>query len=223
MEEHIVKIISVQDVTHDVKCFRVERPAGYAFVSGQATDISINTPDLKNEKRAFTFTNLNSDPYLEFTIKHYPQRLSITNLVHGLKPGDEIILHEVFGEISYKGEGVFIAGGAGITPFISIFRELHATGKMGNNMLVFANKLRKDIIRENEFRELLGNNFVNILSAEKTENYAYGYISEDFLKTTIKDFNKIFYVCGPPPMMDIVVPMLLKLSVAENSLVVEPM
>jgi len=37
---------------------------------------------------------------------------------------DELILHDVFGAISYMGEGVFIAGGAGITPFISIFRYL---------------------------------------------------------------------------------------------------
>ena len=82
MEEHVVKIISVTNVTHDVKCFRVEKPKGYEFNSGQATDISINSPELKNEKRAFTFTSLSSDSYLEFTIKCYPQRNSITNLIH---------------------------------------------------------------------------------------------------------------------------------------------
>ena len=222
MEEHIVKIISVTNVTNDVKCFRVEKPEGYNFISGQATDVSINTEDLKNEKRAFTFTSLNSDPYLEFTIKRYPQRLSITNLIHGLKENDELILHEVFGDISYKGEGVFIAAGAGITPFISIIRQLKSNYSLGNNMLVFANKTKADIIRENEFRELLGKNFINILSEEKYNEYSFGFISEEFLVATVKDFEKFFYVCGPPSMMDNVIPILLKLGVSNDRLVFDP-
>jgi ferredoxin-NADP reductase len=221
MEEHIVKIISITDITHDVKCFRVEKPKGYEYVPGQATDISINTPELKNEKRAFTFTSLKTDPYLEFTIKHYPQRLSITNLIHSLKPNDEILLHEVFGEISYKGEGVFIAGGAGITPFLSIIRNLNSKHAIGNNILVFANKTKADIIHENEFKDTLGNKFINILSEEKTSEYPHGFITESFLRSTIKDFRKMFYVCGPPAMIETIIPMLRKLDIPEKSIIAE--
>jgi ferredoxin-NADP reductase len=223
MEEHIVKIISVINVTHDVKCIQVEKPKGYTFFPGQATDISINTPELRNENRAFTFTCLNSDPYLEFTIKHYPNRQSITNLIHQLKENDEIIIHEVFGEISYKGEGTFIAGGAGITPFISIFRDLQAKHSLGNNILVYANKTRADIILENEFRDILGNKFINILSEEKIVNCYHGYITEEFLRSVVKDLSTMFYVCGPPPMMNSVVPILRILGVTEKSLILEPM
>ena len=64
MEEHIVKIFSIEYVTHDVRRYKIEKPAGYSFIPGQATDVSINTPELKNEKRPFTFTCLNSDPFL---------------------------------------------------------------------------------------------------------------------------------------------------------------
>ena len=46
------------------------------------------------------------------------------NGISKLKPGDDLIIRDVWGAISYKGEGVFIAGGAGVTPFISIFRDL---------------------------------------------------------------------------------------------------
>ena len=65
MEEYIVKILSIDAVTHNVKRFRIEKPSGYVFKPGQATDVSINTPELKNEKRPFTFTCLNSADYLE--------------------------------------------------------------------------------------------------------------------------------------------------------------
>jgi hypothetical protein len=72
MEHNIVKIINVESVTHDVKRFTVEKPSDYKFSAGQATDLSINTPAFKNEKRPFTFTSLNDNEYLEFTIKIYP-------------------------------------------------------------------------------------------------------------------------------------------------------
>ena len=71
MEEHIVKILSVEFITHDVKRFTVEKPKNYSFTPGQATEVSLNKPGLKDEKRPFTFTGLNDDPNLEFTIKIY--------------------------------------------------------------------------------------------------------------------------------------------------------
>jgi ferredoxin-NADP reductase len=44
MEGHIVKILNIDKVTHNVKRFQVEKPAGYLFVPGQATEVSINIP-----------------------------------------------------------------------------------------------------------------------------------------------------------------------------------
>jgi ferredoxin-NADP reductase len=204
MEEHIVKILGIDQVTHDVKRFRIEKPDGYSFIPGQATEVSVNTPELKNEKRPFTFTCLNSDPYLEFTIKIYPSHNGITNELGKLNPGAELIIRDVWGAISYKGKGVFIAGGAGITPFISIFRDLRTKKEIPGNTLIFANKTKADIILESELSEMLGNAFINILSDEKADNYFHGMISEDFLKNHLGDTDRKFYVCGPPPMMDAV-------------------
>ncbi len=138
-----------------------------------------------------------------------------------LKINDELILHDVFGDIGYKGEGIFIAGGAGVTPFISIFRYLQSKNEIGNNKLIFANKTKADIILEQEFKKLLGKNFINILSDEKTEEYAFGQITEDFLKTHITDSNKVFYVCGPPPMMEALERQLANLQINKKSIVKE--
>jgi ferredoxin-NADP reductase len=127
----------------------------------------------------------------------------------------------VFGTILYQGPGIFIAGGAGVTPFISIFRDLHSKNEIGDNKLIFANKTRNDIILEQEFRKMLNKNFINILSDEKAEGYDSGMISERFLKTHISDVNKKFYVCGPPPMMDAILSQLSNLSVKETAIVTE--
>ena len=221
MEEHIVKILSIDQVTHDVKRFRVEKPAGYSFIPGQATDVSVNTPEFRNKKRPFTYTCLTRDPYLEFTIKIYTSRNGVTNELGKLKPGGELIIRDVWGAISYKGKGVFIAGGAGITPFISIFRDLHTRNEISGNTLIFANKTKADIILEDELSNMLGNSFINILSDEKNDNYFHGMISRDFLRLHTGDLNRKFYVCGPPPMMDAVLKHLADLGVGEKSITLE--
>jgi len=221
MESHIVKIRSIQNVTHDVLQIIVEKPADYNFTPGQATEISINKEKWKDERRPFTFTSLPDARFLEFTIKTYPARKGVTNELLKLKRGDELILHDVWGAISYKGEGVFIAGGAGVTPFLSIFRHLRAQNKIGDNKLIFANKTRADIIHEDEFKRMLGNSFINILSDEKAEGYEHGYITKIFLKKNIESFDKMFYICGPPPMMDAVQDCLTEFGVTNNSVVVE--
>lgn len=221
MEKHIVKIKSIDKITHDVIGIVTTKPLGYTFTPGQATELSINQDGWKEERRPFTFTCLPTDDYLEFTIKTYPVHKGVTNQLLQLVENDELILHDVFGAISYKGKGVFIAGGAGVTPFISIFRYLKSINEIGSNMLVFANKNKTDIILEQEFKDLLGAHFINILSDEKSDEYHYGRITEDFIKTIITDFTQQFYVCGPPPMMDAVLKQLTDLGVGENAVTVE--
>lgn len=125
MAEHLVKVLESYFITHDVKRFKVERPKGYEFTPGQATDVSINAPEWEKELRPFTFTGLRQWAHLEFTIKIYAHHHGVTEQLRKINPGAELILHDVFGAIQYKGEGVFIAGGAGVTPFIAIIRDLY--------------------------------------------------------------------------------------------------
>ena len=221
MQQHHVKIKSIDKITHDVLQIITEKPPQFNFNPGQATEVSINKKEWENEKRPFTFTCLPENNFLQFTIKTYPSHKGVTNELLHLKINDELILHDVFGDIGYKGEGIFIAGGAGVTPFISIFRYLQSKNEIGNNKLIFANKTKADIILEQEFKKLLGKNFINILSDEKTEEYAYGQITEDFLKTHITDSNKVFYVCGPPPMMEALEKQLANLQINKKSIVKE--
>lgn len=221
MQHPHVSVKSIDKVTHDVLKIVTEKPQQFSFTPGQATEVSINKDGWKDERRPFTFTCLPDKDYLEFTIKTYPSHKGVTNQLLQLKKGDVLILHDVFGTISYQGEGVFIAGGAGVTPFISIFRYLESKNEIGNNKLIFANKTISDIILEQEFKKLLGNNFINILSDEKVPGYANGLITEDFIETNSGGINKIFYVCGPPPMMDAVEKQLANLNVNEKSIVKE--
>lgn len=221
MEKQLVKIKSINHATPDVLHIVTEKPAGLSFVSGQATEIFLLKDGWENEGRPFTFTCLPNDDYLEFMIKTYPSHKGVTNELLNLKADDELIVNDIFGAIEYKGEGTFIAGGAGVTPFISIFRDLKAKNKIGNNKLIFANKTKSDIILHDEFKKMLGENFINILSDEETSEYAHGRISEDFIKKNGTSSDSYFYVCGPPSMMDAIEKQLKALKVPAEKIVKE--
>ncbi len=219
--DNIVKILEIKQVTHDVKQFRLEKPKGYHFVPGQATDVSVNLPDWKDNKHPFTFTGLNDDPFLQFTIKRYPDHHGVTDLLHQLKPGDEIIVRDVWGAIEYRGPGCFLAGGAGITPFLAIFRQLHRDGHAGGNTLFFSNKTAADIIEHQELLDILGVRVSFLLTREHNDSYLHGRIDKKFLRGQVSDFRQPFYICGPDDMVKELAETLAGLGASAETVVIE--
>jgi ferredoxin-NADP reductase len=176
---------------------------------------------LKEEKRPFTFTSLNEEPYLEFTIKRYKDHQGVTDKLHQLERGDELIIRDVWGAIEYKGPGYFIAGGAGITPFMAILRQLNKEKKISGNTLFFSNKTSRDIIYEPELSEMLGDQAIFILTKENKPGYKHAYLNGSFLKENITDFYKHFYICGPDPMIQDINSILTKLGAEPETVIFE--
>lgn len=220
-EHHIVKILQAEWITHDVRRFTLEKPAGYEFTPGQATDVILNKPEWIKRRRPFTFTCLNSDPDLEFTIKIYRERQRVTNELGKLVPGDELIIHDVWGAIAYAGPGTFIAAGAGITPFIAILRQLSRDNQINGNRLIFSNKTEADIILKDEFSKMLGDRFLNTLTRENNPRYENRHVDEQFLKEKTHDFNQHFYICGPDAFVKDVHSSLVKLGADPVSVIIE--
>jgi ferredoxin-NADP reductase len=219
--DHTVKIIFTEHVTHNVKRFVIEKPEDFQFVPGQATDLSINEPEWKDNKHPFTFTCLNEDPCLEFTIKIYDNPHGVTNHLGQLSAGTELIISDAWGAIEYKGPGYFIAGGAGITPFIAILRQLNKQGRLDGNILFFSNKTDKDIILRDELKAILGDNAHFTITSQKDSKYDQRRINANFLKAEIKDFTKHFYVCGPDQMVADINETLEKLGAKPDSVIFE--
>ena len=145
----------------------------------------------------------------------------MTNQLTKIKPGDYFEISDAWGTIEYKGEGVFLAGGAGVTPFIAIFRDLFSKNEVGNNKLFFSNKTTSDIILKQEFENILGQNFVNILSAESVSGIYHGRIDKAFLEENINDFSQPFYVCGPDAFTSSILAALEELGASADALVFE--
>ncbi|TXE20446.1 flavodoxin reductase [Psychroflexus gondwanensis] len=216
-----LEIKTIEKITPDVLQIRTNKPEGLEFKPGQATELFIKKENWEEQGRPFTFTSLPDDSDLEFVIKTYTSHDGVTDKLLDLKVGDELLQNEIFGNIYFRGEGTFIAGGAGLTPLIAILRDRQRNGGNETNKLIFANKTSKDIILKEELREMLSDRFINILSDEKTEEFAYGHIDESFLKQHIINLNQKFYVCGPDPMIESVVSDLKALGVEDENIIIE--
>ncbi len=216
-----VEILEVEAVTRNVGRFVTRKPEGYEFQPGQATEVAIAKDGWKDEKRPFTFTSLPSDPNLEFTIKIYPERDGVTDRLAELEVGDELIIGEPWGAIQYRGPGVFIAGGAGVTPFIAIFRDLEKREELEGNRLLFSNRTEDDVILAGELKRLFGDDALYTVTEEESATYETGRIDKEFLKDKVGDFHQHFYVCGPPEMVEDVIDDLHQLGVGDDHIVRE--
>ena len=163
--------------------------------------------------------------YLSFTLKDTGR---FTKEAKNLKPGDEIKIEGPYGNFVIDNNDskdlVFIAGGVGITPFMSMVKDnINKTNKKEITLL-YGSKTEKDIIFK---KELDGINQswlrkVYVLSEEKNNNYKYGRVNEEILSKYVKDVkaNK-FYLCGPKPMMNSVKQYLKKHGVKKEDIILE--
>ncbi|HKK10403.1 MAG TPA: FAD-binding oxidoreductase [Bacteroidales bacterium] len=221
MKEYTVEILKIEELTHDVRRIVTEKPdSNYTFEPGQATEVAVTLPDMKTERRPFTFTSKNSDENLEFIIKVYHTD-GVTDIIGKLQEGNKLLVHDVWGAISYKGPGYFLAGGAGITPFLAMLRQLAEENNIDGNMLFFSNKTKRDIILEDELKHYLGDNAIFTLTRENHSDYENGHIDIDMLKKHNVDFSKYFYVCGTPKMTNELVKGLKEAGVPDEKIVYE--
>ncbi|MDY6836337.1 MAG: FAD-dependent oxidoreductase [Thermodesulfobacteriota bacterium] len=211
IKEIIAKIEHVKVETHDVKTFELKPQEPIAFTPGQYFLVSIlSDEDLKDEWRPMTFTSLPWDKHITFAAKRMGR---ITHALHELPVGAQLRLKGPKGESlnfdeSIKEDLVFLAGGSGITPCLSIIRYVIAKDLRNKMLLLFSNKSPKDIIYREEFDRLNQEGRITVvysLSKEIPDDWKgeRGRIDGEMIRRHVdRPKDKLWYLCGPPPMTD---------------------
>lgn len=219
---HKLTLRAIEPVTHNVHHLVFDRPEGYEFAPGQATLLALDKDGWREEERPFTFTNLPDSDRLEFTIKSYPSHEGVTDQIGRLSPGDTVLIGDAWGAIEDKGPGTFIAGGAGITPFIAILRARQAReGSLAGCRLLFSNAQERDIILREEWERMEGLETVFTITEEEVAGLEHELINGDFLDRHVGDWNGMFYVCGPDPMVEDIGKILRGKGVPAERIVIE--
>ncbi|MBP8824563.1 MAG: flavodoxin reductase [Flavobacteriales bacterium] len=216
-----VKILDTSFLTHNVKLFKIEKPKGYTFTPGQAAMVALDRDGWRSRQGPFTFTSMAASRTLELMIKIYPERHGLTHQLGLARKGDDLLVGEPFGGIRYQGPGFFFAGGAGVTPFIAILRELHKEKKLGGNTLVCSNQTADDIILGAELGRMLGKNFLNIFTRQHVIGFLERRIDRNILITLVQNFDQRFYICGPRSFVDNIGQLLKDLGATADSIVID--
>ena len=116
---------------------------------------------------------------------------------------------------------VFIAGGSGITPFMSILRRMDRTGWPLNITLLYGCRTPRDVIFGKELDKLSKNFSYTLVVSEPPGKYKglTGFMDAAFIKQQVGDVSgKTFYLCGPNVMYDFCLPELAKLGVPRHKI-----
>lgn len=216
-----VKILDSSFLTHNVKRFVLEKPKGYKYTPGQGAWVALNKEGWSDHSRPFTFTSLTGSHTLELIIKIYDERAGVTHQLGLARKGDELLISKPFGAITYQGPGFFFAGGAGVTPFIAILRELHKEKKLTGNTLVCSNQTADDIILYEELNKMLGKNFLNIFTRQHVIGFVERRIDRNIMITLVQNFDQKFYICGPKGFVQDISTILQGLGATADSIVIE--
>jgi propane monooxygenase reductase component len=222
IQQAVAEVVSADNVTHDMRhlVLRLVEPGEVKFFPGQYMDIAIPGTD---EVRSFSMANTSArDGLLEFVIKVYPDGLFSHFLDTELRPGDRLELTGPFGVFTLR-EGsedlVFIGGGAGMAPILSLLRSMSERGLTRRATFFYGARGRDDLCFIEELSAIAGAlpdfRFVPALSDEEWDG-ENGLITEVVKRLTGDLTGAHAYVCGPPPMVEAAIPLLRSLGVAEK-------
>ncbi|WP_281967450.1 FAD-binding oxidoreductase [Roseovarius nanhaiticus] len=218
---HQLTLREIHKATHDTYHLIFDRPEDFTFEPGQAIEMKLLKDGWRDEGRPFTPVSLPGEVTLEFVIKSYPSHDGVTEQIAGLSAGDKVEINGPFGDMRDRGPGVFIAGGAGITPMIALLRKrLRDEGNLSGSTLVFSNKTEADIIWRDKLSAMPGLTVAYTVTEEKGETVPQRHLNRDYLRQFIEP-GMLCYLCGPPPMMDAVQAELDALGVDPGDLVAD--
>lgn len=215
------RITAIDPVTSDMRRLALElvEPTSFAFLPGQYVDVHV--PD-SDETRSFSMaTTPSSEGHLEFVIKCYPGGRFSELLQHGLGVGDEIRVTGPYGLFtlreSHTSDIVFVGGGAGIAPVLSLLRSMDERNVDRTARFYYGARTEADLPFREEigsFEQRLGKfTFTPALShlADGEEWSGETGFVHDVVDRIEGDLTGCdAYVCGPPPMVEAAIAVLEK-------------
>ena len=226
IQSGVAEVVSKDAVTHDMRhlVLRLIEPAEVKFFPGQYLDISIPGTDIV---RSFSMASTTSrGGLLEFVIKVYPDGQFSRFLAEKLAEGDRLDWTGPFGVFTLReGESdlVFVGGGAGMAPILSLLRAMAERGLQRKATFFYGARTRADLCFEPELRELErrlpGFRYIPALSEPGPDEEWDGEtgLITDVVQRRASNLAQVHaYVCGPPPMVEAALPLLARLGVEEK-------
>jgi propane monooxygenase reductase component len=213
------RVEAVDELTGDIRRLHlsVQDDAPFIFKPGQYVDIHV--PGHEGEHRSFSMANTNPGE-LEFMIKLYPGGRFSGLLADGaIRPGDELTVTGPYGVFTLRSSSprrlLFIGGGAGMAPILSLLRSLSESGSGREATYYYGARTEADLFHLQELSGLPCG-FVPACSEDSNGWAGESGLITDVVDRLEGDVTEVdAYVCGPPPMVEAAIALLERRGVPE--------
>lgn len=233
MTAHTVKLKTSEDVANQTMAFHFEKPADFDFKPGQAIDVILEkTKDGDGgDNSRHTFSLVNAPFQNEIIVATRMRDSAFKRKLRALQPGDAVSIEGPSGSLTLSTKStrpaVLIAGGIGITPFASMLAQAAHDQLERSLVLLYSNRAPEDAAFLDQLQQLENQNPNFTLMATMTKMQdarqpwtgATGVIDETMIKIACEDLEPpIFYVAGPPALVEAMRALLEKLNIDDDDI-----
>jgi ferredoxin-NADP reductase len=210
-----------EEIAEGTFAFYFEKPAGFAFKAGQSVSLALRGPTAPNGTRR-TFSLVSAPFETELTVatrlreasafKRALMTLPVGVTVRLTGPLGKMTLHE-----DSTRAAVFIAGGIGITPFVSMLRQAIHDGLRQPLLLLYSNRSPETAAFLAELQALARQHENFRLNARMTASE--GRINEETIRNFVGEAAApIYYLAGPPAFVEATTEALSRLGVNDDAI-----
>jgi ferredoxin-NADP reductase len=213
MATYLVKLAGREPLAEGTLAFRFEKPAGFNFKAGQAVVLELLDPPAGDGQKRRTFSLVSAPFEGTLVIATRMRDTAFKRALNALPDGASMKLVGPIGQFTLTDAArpaVFIAGGIGITPFMSMLRQAARDSSPQRLLLLYSNRRPEDAAFLGELQELGRQNgnfrlFATMTdmsnSARKWDGEA-GFVNADLIRRCAGGLiAPVYYVVGPPAMV----------------------
>lgn len=231
-----LRITDITKLSHNTKLYRFvsnnqDKPLAI-FRAGQYIGLNVNINGVRTVRPYSIVSSPNQTAYYELGIKRKEGGFVSHYLLDYAKVGDIYQATEPLGQFYYnplfhRKDLVFIAGGCGITPFMSMIRYFTELDKKISIEVLYGCLTELDILFREELDDLQSKreniDIKYILSEAHSEwGGLCGFITKDIIKNNIKSFkDKFYYICGSRDMYKFILKELERLNIPPHHIIFE--
>ncbi|UXT20462.1 ring-hydroxylating dioxygenase ferredoxin reductase family protein [Agrobacterium tumefaciens] len=181
--------------------------ASPAFLPGQY--VNIDVPG-SGQSRSYSFSTAPGEQRIGFLIKKIPDGL-MSNWLAGTKPGDRLDLTGPLGSFYLRNVErplLFLAGGTGLAPFLSMLEILARTGSEEKIHLIYGVTRDLDLVLVDKIEDYIARlpnfTFTTVVAEDASSHPYKGWVTQHMPPDVLHGGDVDVYLCGPPPMVDAV-------------------
>lgn len=219
-DTYTAKLVRMETKWRDLWEFVFELEKPMEFIAGQYASIIV-----PGHKKPAPFSIASSPIHknqLDFGIEVIGE---VTTAMSLLKPGDQVTMKGPFGEFimgPHERKVCFLAGGIGVTPFMSMLRWIRDTHPDKHAVLFYSCKAEDQFMWLEELREMQESceNIKIILTCtkEEKEGFSSGRIDETMIREELPDFDEyVYFTCGPQGLIEAMIALMTSMGISKEN------